>query len=87
MLPAQGEGRIRPNPLRVEGILRTTRRCGDVDCGAATASVDYGGLAPQAGATLTQTMERSLGGGSFLAMLAAGPSRMYVAVLSYQVHD
>ena len=84
VLPAQGEGRIRSEPLRVEGNLEDHEALIVV---AATESVDYGGLAPQAGATLTETMERALDGRRFLAMLATvGPSRMFVAVLSYQVH-
>ena len=83
-LPAQGEGRIRSEPLRMEGNLEDHEALIVV---AATESVDYGGLAPQAGATLTETMERALDGGRFLAMLATvGPSRASVAVLGYQVH-
>ena len=85
VLPAPGEGRIRSEPLRVEGNLEDHEALIVV---AAAESVDYGGLAPQAGATLTETMERSLSGGKFLAEIAmAGPSRMFVAVLSYQVHN
>lgn len=84
VLPTQGEGRIRSEPLRVEGNLEDHEALIVV---AATESVDYGGLAPQAGATLTETMERALDGGRFLAMLATvGPSPAFVAVLSYQVH-
>ena len=84
VLPSQGEGRIRSEPLRVEGNLEDHEALIVV---AATESVDYGRLAPAAGATLTQTMERALDGGRFLAALATlGPSRAFVAVLSYQVH-
>ena len=84
VLPAPGEGRIRSEPLRVEGNLEDHEALIVV---AAAESVDYGGLAPQAGATLTETMELALDGGRFLAMLATvGPSRASVAVLGYQVH-
>lgn len=62
VLPAQGEGRIRSEPLRVEGNLEDHEALIVV---AATESVDYGGLAPKAGATLTETMERALDGGRF----------------------
>lgn len=84
VLPSQGEGRIRSEPLRTEGNLEDHEALIVV---ATTESVDYGALAPEAGATLTETMERSLDGGSFLGVLAkAGPRRVSVAVLGYQVH-
>ena len=84
VLPSPGAGRIRSEPLRTEGNLEDHEALIVV---AATESVDYGALAPEAGATLTETMGRSLDGGKFLAVLGTfGPRAMSVAVLSYQVH-
>lgn len=83
VLPSQGEGRIRSEPLRTEGNLEDHEALIVV---SATQSVDYGELAPVAGAMLTETVERAQDGGDFLAVLATvGPSRMSVTVLSYQV--
>ena len=85
VLPSQGEGRIRSEPLRTAGNLEDHEALIVV---AATTGVDYGNLAPVAGATLTETMARAQDGGRFLAALASvGPSRMAVSVLSYQVHQ
>lgn len=78
VLSEQGEGRIRSEPLRVEGSLDDHEALIVV---ASTESVDHGALALGAEATLTETMERSLEGGDSLAALAtAGPSRMSVTV-------
>ena len=84
VLPAQGEGQIRSEPLREQGNLEDHEALIVV---ATTENVDYGRLAPEAGATLAETMGRALDGGRFLATLASmDPSRMSVTVLSYQVH-
>lgn len=84
MLPAQGEGQIRSEPLRAQGNHEDHEALIVV---ATTENVDYGRLAPPAGATLNETMGRAVDGGGFLAALAAmDPSRMSVTVLSYQVH-
>ena len=84
VLPRQGEGRIRSEPLRTKGNLEDHEALIVV---AATESVDYNDLAPTAGATFAGTMERALDGGTFLAALAnEAPSGMSVTVLGYQVH-
>ena len=84
VLPSEGEGRIRSEPMRTAGNLEDHEALIVV---AATTGVDYGGLAPEVGATLGETMERAQDGGRFLAALAImEPGRMSVAVLSYQVH-
>ena len=84
VLPSQGEGRIRSEPLRTAGNLEDHEALIVV---AATTGVEYGDLAPVAGETLAETMGRAQDGGMFLAALASvGPSRMAVSVLSYQVH-
>ena len=84
VLPSQGEGRIRSEPLRTAGNLEDHEALIVV---AAVQSVEYGELAPVAGATFAETMGRAQDGGRFLAALAKmGPSRMEVSVLSYQVH-
>ena len=84
VLPSQGEGSIRSEPLRTAGNFEDHEALIVV---AATTRVEYGDLAPVAGATLAETMERAQDGGTFLATLARiGPSRMAVRVLSYQVH-
>ena len=83
-LPSHGDGTIRSEPLRTAGNLEDHEALIVV---AATQRVDYGALAPAAGATLAETMKRAKDGGKFLAALAAaGPSRMSVSVLGYQVH-
>ena len=84
VLPSQGEGRIRSEPLRMEGNREDHEALIVV---AALKSVDYRELAPSAGATLAETTKQSLDGGRFLESLAkAGPSRMSVVMLSYQVY-
>ena len=84
VLPSQGEGRIRSEPLRTEGNLEDHEALIVV---AATESVDFGALAPEAGATLTETLVRAVDGGGFLAALAkTGTSGLCVEILSYQVH-
>lgn len=84
VLPSQGEGRIRSEPLRVQGNLEDHEALIVV---ASTDSVDYNKLTSAAGATLTETMEQALDGGSFLAKLAlTAPGSTSVALLSYQVH-
>ena len=84
VLPSQGEGRIRSEPLRTEGNLEDHEALIVV---AATTGVDYGELAPVAGATFTETMSKAQDGSRFLAALATiGPRRMSIAVLGYQVH-
>ena len=84
VLPPHGEGRIRSEPLRTEGNLEDHEALIVI---AATESVDYGALAPEAGATLTETMERSVNGWRFLAALAkARLGRISVDILSYQIY-
>lgn len=84
VIPLQGEGRIRSQPLRAEGNFEDHEALIVV---AATETVDYGKLAPVAGSTLTETMGRALQGGEFIAALGLmRPRRMSVAVLNYQVH-
>ncbi len=84
VLPSEGEGRIRSEPLKTEGNLEDHEALIIV---AATTGVDYGELAPVAGATFVETTGRALDGGKFLATLAMiGPSKMAVVALSYQVH-
>ena len=84
VIPSQGEGRIRSEPLRMEGNFEDHEALIVV---AATESVDYGNLAPVAGATLTGTMDRARQGGEFIAALGLmGIGRMSVTVLNYQVH-
>ena len=84
VLPSQGEGRIRSEPLRVEGNLEDHEALIVV---APTTGVEYGELAPVAGATFAETVGRAQDGGRFLEALAmTAPSRMVVSVLSYQVH-
>lgn len=84
MLPPQGEGPIRAEPLPTKGNLEDHEALIVV---AATKNMDFGRLAGPVGATLTETMERALEGAKFLSALARSePSRLSVAVLSYQVH-
>ena len=82
ILPAQGESAIKPQPL--PGNLEDHEALIVV---ATTENVDYGKVAPIAGGSLNETMERAVDGGRFLSTLASmDPSRMSVTVLSYQVH-
>ena len=84
VLPSQGEGRIRSEPLPTKGNLEDHETLIVV---AAIESVDLGRLAPTAGSTLTETMDRSQDGGKFIAALAtAAPDRMSLTTLNYQVH-
>lgn len=84
VIPLQGEGRIRSQPLRAEGNFEDHEALIVV---AATEAVDYGKLAPVAGSTLTETMGRALYGGRFIATLATVvPSQLSITVLPYQVY-
>ena len=55
---------------------------------ASTGRVDFAGLAPEVGATLSDTMKRAVDGAGFLAALAEqDPARMALVWLPYQVHE
>ena len=67
VLPRPDEGRIRSEPLQAKGNLEDHEALIVV---AATQSVDFDELAPAAGGTLTETMERAQSGGQFFSALA-----------------
>ena len=84
VLPSEGQGNIRSEPLRMDGNVEDHEALIVV---ASTESVDYTNLAPEVGTTLTETMDRAHDGGKFIGALATAiPSRMSVTTLGFQVH-
>lgn len=84
VLPSHGEGRIRSEPLPMEGNLEDHEALIVV---AASQDVRFADLAPPAGETLAGTMRRARDGDRFIeALVDIEPGRMAVVVLGYQVH-
>ncbi len=84
-LPRRGEGRILSAPMPIPG----NREDHEALVVVATArSMDFAGLAPAVGASVSETMGRAVDGSGFLTALAGqDPARMAVIWLPYQVHD
>ena len=84
-LPRRGEGELMSVPLPTSGNREDHEAFVVV---ASTGRVDFAGLAPEVGATLSDTMKRAVDGAGFLAALAEqDPARMALVWLPYQVHE
>ena len=84
VLPRPGEGRILSAPMPGSGNREDHEAFVVV---AAPKPLDFAVLAPEAGASLSETLDRADDGSRFFAALAAqDPARMAVIWLPYQVH-
>ena len=84
ILPRPGEGRILSAPMPGSNNREDHEAFVVV---AASRLLDFAALAPEAGASLSETLDRADDASSFFAALAAqDPARMAVIWLPYQVH-
>ena len=84
VLPRPGEGRILSAPMPGPGNREDHEAFVIV---AAPRALDFAALAPEAGATLSETLERADDASRFFAALAVqDPARMALIWLPYQVH-
>ena len=85
VLPRPGDGQISSAPLDVPRNFEDHEALVVV---ASARSIDFGRLAPEAGASFSSAMQHTVDGSSFLAGLAAQhPAHMAVIWLPYQVHE
>ena len=84
VLPRPGEGKMLSAPIPGSGNREDHEALVVV---AASRPLDFAALAPQAGASLSDTLERAVDGSAFFAALASqDPARMTLIWLPYQVH-
>ena len=84
VLPRPGEGKILSAPMPGAGNREDHEAFVVV---AATRPLDFAAFAPEAGASLSDTLQRAVYGSRFFAALASqDPARMALVWLPYQVH-
>ena len=84
VLPRPGEGKILSAPMPGSGNREDHEAFVVV---AASRPLDFAALAPEAGASLSDTLKRAVDGSRFFAALASqDPARMALVWLPYQVH-
>ena len=83
-LPRPGEGKILSAPMPGSGNREDHEAFVVV---AASRPLDFAAFAPEAGASLSDTLKRAVDGSAFFAALASqDPARMALVWLPYQVH-